>query len=257
MYKIFILVFVSLLVLLSCSGKDKITIDNTPPTKPILIPHLGDFGDGFVEYNNQTIFLNDDNNGIDADPDGDWIRVSWEHFLDTDLDYVRIFRFDEFNNTPTLIDSIRSDNEYYLDSSSSISTYVRYSYFIEVVDNNGNTAISDTVSYMLISKQTLISPDNESFAYADSIKFEWLRSGFVSKFRVMVFDNNHYYKWHSDIDVAFEEYSFTVDLPEDVLQGYTGDYIFWRVDAFDWDFELNMFVGSESNESTLYLQSRK
>ncbi len=257
MPKIITLILISLIVLLACSGKDKITVDNTPPNRPILVPHLGDYGDGSIEYNNQTIFLNDDNNGIDADPDGDWIRVSWEHFLDTDLDYARIYRFDEFNNIPTLIDSISSNNEYYLDSSSSLSTYIRYSYFIEVVDNNGYMAVSDTVSYMLLSKQILISPATESYAYSDSIKFEWQKSGFVSKFRIMVFDDNHYYMWHSDLDVSFEEDFFEMDLPDNVLQNYLGEYIYWRVDAFDWDYELSMYVGSESNERTLYLQTRK
>ncbi len=253
MNKIFWLLTVCSLVLFACSGKDKLTIDKIPPIRPILIPHLGDWGDGPVEYNGQTVYLTDENNGIDALPDGNWIRVSWEHFLDTDLDYVKIYRFDEFNPTPVLIDSISSNNEYYSDSRSQLSTHTRFYYFIEVVDNSGNSAISDTVSYCLLSKQIPIAPANGSLANPSNITFEWQKSGEIDKFRILVLDEDRFYLWHRDIPVATEGDFFDTQLPANLLQNYTGDFIYWRIDAFRWDSELEFYIGSESYEQIIYL----
>jgi hypothetical protein len=246
------------LILTACSGKDKLTTDTNAPFPPILIPHLGDLGDSPVDYNGQMITLDEDNNGIDADPDGDWIKVSWQHFLDTDLDYVKIFRFDENEQLPVLVDSIGPGNEYFMDSGSSLSAYVRYSYYIEVVDNAGNSSVSDTVSYALLSKQLLVSPANGSYADANNITFSWQRSGFISKIRVLVFDDLHQYLWHRDIDVAFEDDIMTTSMPSNWVQSlqYEGNLIYWRVDAFEWDNELQIFAGSESNEQVLYLNRK-
>jgi hypothetical protein len=260
-----ILCFACFLVLAACSGRDKIATDTTAPFPPILIPHLGDTGDSPVEYNGQTIVLNEDNNGIDTDPDGDWIKVSWQHFLDTDLNYVKIYRFDDDSNQTvhltTLVDSVGVGNlqgDYYLDSNNQLSTDVRYSYFIEVFDNAGNSALSDTVSYALLSKQIPMSPENGSTADPNSITFEWQRSGFVSKIRVLVFDDTHQYLWHRDIDVAFEDDIMTTSMPSNWVQSlhYTGNLVYWRVDAFEWDNELQFFAGSESNEQILYLNRK-
>lgn len=256
MKKILWLLTACSLVLFACSGKDKLTIDKIPPIRPILIPHLGDWGDEPVEYNGQTVYLTDENNGIDALPDGNWIRVSWEHFLDTDLDYVKIFRFDEFNPTPVLIDSISSGNEYYSDSRSQLSTHTRFSYFIEVVDNSGNSAISDTVSYSLLSKQIPIAPANGSYANPSNITFEWQKSGEIDKFRILVLDENRFYIWHRDIPVATEGDFFDTQLPANLLQNYAGEFVYWRIDAFRWDSELEFYIGSESYEQTLYLASK-
>lgn len=252
--KYYVILCFILLLLCSCSGKDKLVTDTTPPLKPVLIPHLGDLGDDPYEYNGQVIyFFNEDHNGIDAVPDGNWIRVSWEHLLDTDLDYVRIFRFDEFNDVPALIDSISSNNDFYVDSRNSITTHRRYSYFIEAVDNSGNFTRSDTVSYKLLSKQILISPANDATVNPNNIKFEWQKSGFVSKFRLLLFDSNYNYIWKYDLDVSFEGDFFEAYGPSNLSQLNPGEFIYWRVDAFDYDSELDFFIGSESNERILYL----
>lgn len=268
MRNLIILVAVSIIVLFACSGKDLLTVDKIPPIRPILVPHRGDLGDSLVVVNGYLVnLIDDDNNGIDAVPDGNWIRVSWEHFLDTDLDYVKIYRFDEFNLIPSLIDSISSGNEYYVDSRNQLSTHTRYSYFIEVVDNSGNTSVSDTVSYTLLSKQIPIEPENESEMNPNDIVFRWQKSGEIGKFRIVVFDENHYYMWHDDIQVAFEGdyFDYVVDNPinldaillKTLLNSYTGELIYWRIDAFTWDSELEFFIGSESYEQTLYLPSKQ
>ena len=86
MRKIFILTTLLLLTLLfSCSGDDPPEKDKIPPTTPKLISHLGDTGDDPIIVNGVTVSLNDDNNGIDTVPDGNWIKVPWEKFVDNDL----------------------------------------------------------------------------------------------------------------------------------------------------------------------------
>jgi len=240
-----------ILMMAGCSGKDKITKDNNPPIAPILIPHLGDTGDQPVHYQGQTINLDEDNNGIDAVPDGDWIRIPWEHFLDTDLNYVRIYRFDNFNPVPAMIDSISANSDYYLDSHSQLSTNVVYSYFIDLVDNAGNSSRSDTVSYSLLSKQVLVSPANGStITYSSStpIDFNWQKSGDVSTFRILVFDDQGNYIWHHDIPVTTEGDFFDYPFPSNLALQYSGKTLYWRVDAMQWDAPLGINIGSESNE---------
>jgi len=257
-----LLMLICLICLIACSGKDKITNDNNPPIPPILIPHLGDLGDAAVTYNGLTFFPNDDNNGIDAFPDGDWIRVSWEHFLDSDLDYVKIYRFDDSPGDPvhlvSLVDSVRYDptQDYYMDSKTPLQTNIRYSYYIEVVDKSGNTALSDTVSYGLLSKQVLTNPGNNDIVSPSNVTFSWQKSGSVSKFRLLVFDENHSYLWQKDVQVTNEGDFFEAVWPNNPPQQYTGQFIYWRVDALEWDSELNTFIGSESNERVLYLSSK-
>lgn len=247
----------SLIVLLGCHGKDRLPTDVTPPSKPIIIQHLGDMPDTTSYYNNQISILTDENNGIDTVPDEDWIRICWKHLLDTDLDYIRVFRFDEVYNEIVQIDSISYNNDFFVDDTDSLYTNRKYSYYIEVIDQSGNSAVSDTVSYKLLSKQILTSPDYGAIADPSDITFEWQKSGFVSKFRLLLFDDNHELVWFRDVNVAFEPDYFTVDVPTNLLSSYPSDHIYWRVDAFDWDYEMNIFIGSESEERLLYLVDRK
>ncbi len=241
--------FILIAVLFGCSGDDRIVNDKIPPVPPVLIPHLGDTGDGNTNYyGGPAIPLDDENNGIDAYPDGDWIRLSWLHFLDTDLDIVRIYRFTNFNPIPVKIDSIKANNDYYLDNKTPLSLHVIYSYFIDLVDNSGNFSRSDTVSYALLGKQVLVSPANGASLSYNNIIFRWEKSGFVSKFRVIVFDENHSRIWHEDQIVSFEQDNFFTQFSPVIAAGYKGRTLYWRVDAFDWNSELDMYIGSESHE---------
>jgi len=242
--------------MLSCSGEESITKDKTPPLKPKMIKHLGDIPDT-IHVNNQVIYLTDENNGIDAVSDGNWIMLRWGHLLDSDLEIAKIYRFDEFDPIPVLVNSVSPVVDSLVDSSPDISTYKRYSYYMEVFDRAGNKTLSDTVSYKLISKQILDEPLPEATLDPNNITFKWLRSGEVDKFRLLVLDENEKYLWHFDYDVSFEDIPYEVNLPIGLLQNYSGDFIWWRVDAFKWDFDLNMFVGSESYLHKIFLTSKK
>ncbi len=254
---VFIL-FILILVAFGCTGKEMITKDKTPPAKPVLLPHLGDTGDfpDSVYFNGSWVLLTDDSNGIDAIPDTDGIRLSWIHFLDLDIDLVKIWRFSDFSE-PGVIATIPPSQETYTDVKNAKingdSLYYTYSYFIEVIDKSGNSTLSDTVSYRLLEKQIAHYPANgATVATMDSLNFIYYRSGNVTKFRILLFDDLHNLIWSQNYE-GEEQTSYAIR--------YTGTTaflpnttLFWRVDAFEWDSSLNKFIGSESLENTFYVR---
>lgn len=242
------------LLMLSCSGEDKLAKDTTPPFPPTLTPHLGDTGDLPVTYNGVTFALNEENNGIDAVPDGDWLRIMWHPFLDNDLSHLRIYRFDEFNPQPVLIDSVSASARQFVDSRSTLNYNTVYSYYIDLVDSSGNYSTSDTVSYALLSKSQLISPVNNAYVNPTNIVFTWNRSGFATKYRALVFDSNYEYIWHQDLVVSFEEDPLTIRFPVNLAEQHSGESLIWRIDSFDWNNTLDAFIGSESNEWIIHIQ---
>ncbi len=244
---------VLLLLLISCSGEEATGIDKTPPVKPQLLSHLGDTGDGW--YINETmadsIWLSDNNNGIDAVSTGNKIRIHWDHMLDKDLKLIRIFRFAR-GYQATKIDSIAPNNEDYEDELTNIGDMpaleTEWNYFIQAVDHTGNYSVSDTVTYRLIEKPTLISPQENTSLMNSNITFSWARIRDAEKYRLLIFDAFQQYVWHRDLDVALEDniielmYNGSNPLP-------SGTY-YWRVDAFRDRVEGGtlFFSGSESAE---------
>ena len=111
------------LVLFGCSGEDIINVDTIPPAKPDLIHHLGDtgdFGSSIVpgaNYYNLNTQPELENNGIDADDEGDFIQLQWPNLHDNDIDYLEIFRFSLYDfmadslDFITKIDSIDYSNQ--------------------------------------------------------------------------------------------------------------------------------------------------
>jgi hypothetical protein len=251
------MIYLSLLIpfalcLMSCAGHDNQDHDTIPPIDPVLVYHLGDTGDQPVSYEGQPVILSDDNNGIDTVTDGNWIRILWDPFKDTDLSHVKIYRFDEFNPSPVQIDSISSANSYYLDAGNDLIERVWYSYFIDLVDTSGNTARSDTVSYGLLSKSILLSPENSATIAPVGATFRWHRSGTASKYRLIILDENSNYIWHQDIMEDMETDPISAIMPANLAQQYSGQSLRWRVDSFD--VEGEKIFGSESNEWVVNIQ---
>ncbi len=244
--------------MLSCSGDDNPDHDNDPPAEPTLIPHLGDVGDPGTAYYNlpDLVTLTEDNNGIDAVPDDDWIRIVWMPFIDTDLSHVKVYRFDDLNPTPVLLDSIPYNNDVYLDNSSDLQERTIYSYYIDLVDTSGNTATSDTVSYALLSKPILTAPQNNATVVPGQIVFSWDINDIVSFCRVLVMDENYEYIWHQDWVPAFPEDIPQIIFPVNLAQANAGHSLRWRVDVFDWSEDLQGYMGSESNERIMHVQGK-
>lgn len=245
-----LLISMLLLGLLGCSGEDNPDQDKIPPVAPVLVPHLGDVGDNFTG----GYALTEENNGIDAVPDGNWMRILWEPFVDTDLSHVKIYRFDELDTEPVLIDSIMANRYSYLDSKQQLQERVIYSYFIDLVDTSGNSARSDTVSYGLLAKSLLISPENNATVVPGQITFSFNRSGYVSKCRVVVMDEDYEYVWHQELSISTEEDPLYIVFPVNLANQYRGRSLRWRVDTFDWSEELQGYLGSESSERVMHIQ---
>ncbi|MEF3693771.1 MAG: hypothetical protein V3576_00305 [Candidatus Cloacimonadota bacterium] len=253
MQKLTIIALILVLLMLglfACSGEDEPDKDTIPPVAPVMIPHLGDVGDNFSGAN----ALTEENNGIDTVPDGNWIRVMWEPFVDTDLSHIKIYRFDELDPQPALIDSIMANRSSYLDSKQQLQERLVYSYFIDLVDTSGNSARSDTVSYGLLAKSLLIAPENNATVIPGQITFSFNRSGFISSCRVLVMDENYDYVWHQDLNISNEEDPIEMVFPVNLANQFRGRSLRWRVDTLDWSEELQGFMGSESLERIMHIQ---
>ncbi|MBW6514226.1 MAG: hypothetical protein K0B87_05665 [Candidatus Syntrophosphaera sp.] len=239
-----------LLCLAACAGSENDNLDKIPPIPPVMVPHLGDTGDDPAVWNNLTLILNEENNGIDAVPDGDWIRVQWDPFKDSDLSHVKIWRFSDFQPEPVMVDSISASAKYYLDVDSDLTERVWYHYFIDLVDLAGNSSRSDTSSYALLSKSMLVYPQNNATIPHTNAEFKWDSTGIASKYRLMIFDENNNHLYHEDLYAAMD--SLYIKLP--VNLGITNSSVLWRVDSFDWDQEKLMYMGSESHQRVVHIQ---
>lgn len=247
------------LILFACAGEESTNVDTTPPQNAILFEHLGDTGDGkvFVEQLNDSLWVDDSNNGIDAVPIGDKIRLNWDHVAESDLKMIRIFRYSQ-GYTPVQIDSIAPSRDSYEDNFTSVGdlpvTETQWFYFIQLLDQSGNYSISDTVSYRLIDKAILSNPTDNAVLINSNITFSWYRTREVDMFRLLIFDENENYVWHRDLNVSLEgnfiQLSYNGDTPLP-----PGTY-YWRVDAFrDKTGPSNSFVsGSESNQRVFIIQ---
>lgn len=252
---LYLIMSLIILSMLSCSGDDPLGTDSEPPARPILRPHLGDTGDSPVTWNGLSITLNDDNNGIDTVSEGNFIKIPWEPFIDTDLSHVKVFRFSNHNAEPVEIASnVTASARQYLDTDNSLQERVWYSYFIHLYDSSGNYSVSDTVSYALLSKCLLDYPANNQIVPLFNLKLRWTSDGVgASSFRVLLWNEENQLLYHQDIFIAVPEDTYEVAVPAN-LEVYPGDVIRWRVDAFDEDFGYNIKMGSESQERVFIIQ---
>lgn len=264
----YILLLNIVLVVLSCTGEESLGVDSTPPEPPELIPHLGDTGDIILGDTLNYYDTNDnelENNGIDAVSEGDWIQIQWHHLVDSDIDYLEIYRFsaqEYYNDTLDFVELIEvvdyDDQSKYVDKSASANIVDMYLfYLINAVDEAGNSTLSDTVAYKLIYQPVLSQPVNHAQLDENEITFEWYPETNAIQYRLLVFDLERNLIWqYTPYDLM--ELSVDYDGP-DIEPGTT---IIWRVDAFGqpgmvFTIEGNDYVvdsGSESEERYIYIQ---
>lgn len=255
--------FILALLIIGCTGDDKLEKDKIPPTKPNLIPHRGDTGDGeYITSAGNKIILNDLNNGIDAESSFEGFRIIWDPLIyDNDLEKIIVHRYmnDDIEQI-VKVDSMSADYDYYHDTSVS-SDFVhenKFSYFIDVYDRAGNSTRSDTVHYKLTDKAILETPQNGIFLpTSNNLEFNWQYLNNFDYYRVLLFNESNDFIWMKDIDadVGGEDH-------DDTTTTYTGmklaDGIYhWRVDVFKYDFELGFYYGSESRINQFAIDSNK
>ncbi len=256
MKNIFMIVL-ALLLLFGCSGEDNPDIDTTPPTRPVMIPHLGGPGDPEIYLNNAWVELTDHNNGIDTVPDGNMMRIMWEPFIDTDLSHLNIYRYSDVQPDSVMVDQIAANYNDYLDRGP-LTERIWYSYYIELFDANGNSAISDTVSYALLAKPYLLNPANGAAVNVTNLDFVWNKADDQTGFyRVLLWNQDRKLLWHQDLYVSTEDNPLTMSFPVIVDEDnpiQSGDLLYWRVDYFDYDDLHEMNMGSKSEERYLFVQ---
>jgi hypothetical protein len=267
----YLMIFLLVIILFGCSGEDVVNVDSNPPAKPDLIHHLGDTGDGGTSeypganYYNLSSYPELENNGIDADDEGDFVQLKWWNLPDTDIDYLEIFRFtlEDFLidslDFVAKIDSIDYSNQTsYLDMDAPI--FKNLFYFISVVDEAGNYTFSDTVCYKLLNKPSISGPSSgiEVLSQAmNQIEFSWDIDYSVIKYRLLLFDENRTIIWQYE-PLDLEDPSVIYNGP-DIDSDTT---VIWRLDAFGHDLinveifdqEFSVLSGSESAERVLYVQ---
>ena len=239
-------------LLISCSGKDKFPSDTTPPTKPILIQHLGVIGD--------DDWLTDENNGIDSVSEEDWIRLQWDRLIDNDLKIIRIYRFaKDFQQTPVKVDSLAWNQTQYFDrlTPASIGDFsnieIDWHYFIRAVDLSNNFTDSDTVSFRLIQKPILEYPDDgTTFEDSSDIIFQWQKQGDSTRMRVLLFDDQTgQLIWKYDEYIFIGDILFEKQYDGEPLQ--EGTYT-WRVDSRGLlDIDGNYYSGSKSRQRKIVI----
>jgi len=238
-----------LLLISACSGEDDPFKDTTPPSKPLLIPHLGDAGDPPIQLEDGSYMeITDDNNGIDTVPDGHKLRLLWKPFIDNDLSHLKIFRYSDIHPDVIEIASIQPNTTHYTDEGPLIER-VWYSYFVELFDTSGNSTVSDTVSYALLAKSNLISPVHGAYVSTNNLRFYWNRADDRTGFyRVLLWNENNELIWSDDLNLANEDDPLWLALPNMYPPIPAGSTLRWRVDYFDWSEQHQMNMGSESEE---------
>lgn len=248
-------------LIIGCTGDETTGVDTRVPEPPVMIPHLGDTGDSI--YVNGEL-LNDSNNGIDTVPDNDWIRIQWRRINEPNLDYMKIYRFSDFQPDSVLVDSLsRSQIQMseYVDRTLHRANPVgqMWSYYTQLYLTNGNYSLSDTVSYKLTQKPFLMSPANNVQLRPDEIEFQWERTDDAIHYRVLVLDSEREYIWHEDYYII-EDSDYTLeysgpDLSYLINHEYKDSRIIWRVDSFgSIDNEEGISIsGAESRERFIEL----
>ena len=260
-------IFVPILLLFSCTGKEILDVDTKAPNKPQLIPHLGDTGDiqGNLDTLNyySTIDVDFESNGMDAVMEGDWIKTQWFPLEDSDIDFLKIYRFSNIDyysdtlNFVQIIDTVDYDNQiYYVDKSSMLTDKINF-YFIEAFDDAGNSTLSDTTGFKLIDKPILTSPSNYSeIQNINEVTFEWQPSANAIQYRLLIFNEDRELIWkNTPLDIGY--FSVQYDGPP-VDAGST---LIWRVDSFGLNLpfiiEGNYYIiesGAESIERYLIVE---
>jgi hypothetical protein len=230
-----VLIATLVLLFLGCErGSNKDTI---APDPPVVLPSSEDTSS--VEQ------------GIDAISEDDWIHLEWLVGEEEDLAGYEIHRRREDESVDSLvamlpIEEISGEVAFYEDED--VALRVRYFYTIKAFDeaNNAST-VSDTLTYMLLSKLMPDQPRGDITDRIPELVFQWGDDpSAIICYVIKVRDALNTYLWISDLLIA-QGYDkpvrivYNVDGRANSDSLESGDY-FWRIDGVG----AEEYSGSES-----------
>lgn len=227
-YSFFSLIFIFNFTILSCD-KSVSTSGNKPST---------------VIFVTKTADTSVVERGIDAVPDGNRIRIEWFQNPEEEVERYNIYRSEENNDDFSLI-SNTIDTVY----EDMVETFTKYYYYVSAETDEGMTSEpSDTISYMLLEKATLLSPDDT--VNTGEPKFIWRDTNdpFYHEYIIRVVQvETEQTIWSSvkereSYDSDQEEIVFNADSEAAVVQLLPDILYKWRVDILGDEKK-----GSESN----------
>lgn len=244
----------------ACSGSESTSPKTSKPKAPVLIHHLGDAGDdSLTTFYSQRTQIKDSNNGIDAFPDSDAMQLRWMPIVDSNIDYIEIYRYNLIGSEGEesehkLITTITYDNpvEEYLDDFSDLvglsSVGINWFYYLKIFNIDGLSNKSNVVSYELMQKPLPLFPQNNQIVANDEeLTFSWANVG-QNHCRVLLFDKDYKLIWSYDW--------FLTETAEPVVKysdfggpAIWDDEFYWRVDAMS----SSQQSGSESVNVRFYL----
>ncbi|MEA2103381.1 MAG: hypothetical protein U9P79_01895 [Candidatus Cloacimonadota bacterium] len=246
-----LIILVAIAFCWGCAEDDPEDNDSTPPSKIIMTPHLWDVGD--INPNTGTFYVGDNGMAAVSTPNHltyNWMKIKWDGEplqFDGDIHHIDIFRYYLNDTTKLFVAQIQYDR----DSTLFIDKFTNYNdpkigknwhYFIIPYDESGNFTRSDTVSYSLIEKPALSSPQTEAnFSSSEEISFSWEINTPDYTFRILFFDEGHDVIFADDL-IPGETTCTSTEIGMSFFPGYK---YFWRIDAIHSPDGTN---GSKSEE---------
>ena len=240
---------IAAVILICCGcGEDTTGEDITPPSPPIL-----------VEKGDESSILE---SGIDAVPEGDWIRIEWYLNIEDDLAGYEIWRVaeDDTGETGEINDFLQiivlsmeeltsTELLYHIDRDPQIEPDPDTGfgrgvyYYICAFDQSGNVSSpSDTTYYKLLPKPINVHFDTTE-VYTISCSYPFITAGPIY-FTIRVIDlSGNSYKW-LNISTFYND-PFSIVYNDEPLE--TGDYSL-RIDVTPYSLDgPGLYSGAESN----------
>jgi hypothetical protein len=200
--------------------------------------------------------ISDDDWGPYALTETDGIHIEWDANEEDDIAEYKIYRSTQSDEGYQLIATLSKDELFYEDMDASMET--KYYYRITAVDESDNESNkSQTISYTLLHKASLMEPPNQSVVKTASPVFKWLEVNNAQSYVVRVFVNTEDKTipwkeiWKSREVFPFDELKLSYNENNRATEPLEGGKNYrWRVDA-----NSGRTVGSRSNWSHFNVMS--
>ncbi|MFQ6041409.1 MAG: hypothetical protein ACE5PV_11185 [Candidatus Poribacteria bacterium] len=192
--------------------------------------------------------ISDDERGPYALVETDGIHIEWDANEEDDIAKYKIYRSVQSDEDYQPIATLPKDELFYEDTDVRVET--KYYYRVTAVDESKNESnMSQTISYTLLHKASLMAPPNQAVVRTDSPVFKWLEVNNAQSYIVRVFVNTEEQAtpwkeiWKSHEVFPFDALQLTYNDDNRAAEPLEdGKEYRWRVDA-----SSGRTAGSRSN----------